>query len=161
LRHLLRDGFHNNFDVRTANKEIAINKTYYNRSKLAYLPSLNLNLLSIESQWRSHNSSSSGDDDWYDHKGKQPPKDGYISSSKFSNSAALDWELDIWGKMRKKQREARALYRQSHVARRSIQTELVATIAEDYYSLLMLDEQLDVAQKNMQFRDSTLQMVKL
>src|SRR5699024_684707 len=40
-------------------------------------------------------------------------------------------------------------------------TELVATIAEDYYSLLMLDEQLDVAQKNMQFRDSTLQMVKL
>src|SRR5699024_12560115 len=46
-------------------------------------------------------------------------------------------------------------------ARRSIQTELVATLAEDYYSLWLLDEQLDVAQKHMQFRDSTLQMVKL
>src|SRR5699024_11040486 len=161
LRHLLRDGVQNTFGVRTAHPETAHNKTYYNRAKLAYLPSLNLNLLSIEKQRHSHNSSPSAEDDWYDHKGKQPPKDGYISSSKFSNSAALDWELDIWGKMRKKQREARALYRQSHVARRSIQTELVATIAEDYYSLLMLDEQLDVAQKNMQFRDSTLQMVKL
>src|SRR5690606_13066608 len=54
-----------------------------------------------------------------------------------------------------------ALYQQSYVARKVIQTELVATVAEDYYTLLRLDEQLEVAQKNHKFRDSTLRMIKL
>src|SRR5690606_20532196 len=56
---------------------------------------------------------------------------------------------------------AQALYQQSYVARKVIQTELVATVAEDYYTLLRLDEQLEVAEKNHKFRDSTMQMIKL
>src|SRR5699024_7133879 len=40
-------------------------------------------------------------------------------------------------------------------------TQLVSTIAQDYYSLLMLDEQLDLAKKNHKFRDSTLSMIQL
>src|SRR5699024_915259 len=33
--------------------------------------------------------------------------------------------------------------------------------AEDYYTLLMLDEQLNVAEKNHRYRDSTLTMINL
>ena len=161
LMQLIQRAFANNFDLRTANKEIAINDAYYKQSKAAFLPSLNLGLLSIERDWRSHHSRTGVEDEWYAHKGKNPPKDGYVSLSIFSNRAALDWELDLWGKLRNQKRAASALYQQSHVARRAIQTELIATLAEDYYTLLMLDEQLQVAEKNHRFRDSTLKMIQL
>src|SRR5699024_5958301 len=139
-----------------ANKEIAINNQYYKQSKAAFWPKLNLNLLNIERDWSSKNSSSSPAEDWYDYKGKTPPENMYISGSEFSSTAALDWELDIWGKLRDKKRSARALYRQSYQARKAIQTEVVASVAEDYYTLLMLDAQLNVAKANYTYRDSTL-----
>src|SRR5699024_5640366 len=99
--------------------------------------------------------------DWYEGKGKTAPENLYVSTSKYISSAALDWEVDIWGKLRKEKRAARALYLQSFQARKAIQTEVVATIAEDYYTLLMLDEQLEVAKTNYHFRYSTLNMIKL
>jgi len=37
----------------------------------------------------------------------------------------------------------------------------VAAVAEGYYNLLMLDAQLEVAQRNLKLNDSTLQIVKL
>ena len=161
LVELINDVFKQNFDLRTANKEIAINEQYYKQSKAAFWPSLNLNLLNIEREWSSRNSSSSVEDDWYDHKGKEPPENMYVSTSEYSSSMALDWELDIWGKLRKKKRAEKAFYLQSFEARKAIQTAVVATVAEDYYNLLMLDEQILIAERNYSLRDSTLNMIKL
>ncbi len=161
LNNLIDQGFEHNFELRIADKEIDINNAYYKQSKLNFLPSLNLNIFEIEREWNSHNSSSGAETDWYDHEGKTPPEDFYISTNNVKSSAILDWEIGLWGKFRNQKRAAEALYQESNVARRLLQTELVATIAEDYYSLLMLDEQLDVAKRNHRFRDSTLQMIKL
>ncbi len=161
LVKLIEDAFEQNFDIRTANKEIDINNQYYKQSKAAFYPSLNLNLLNIERDWNSKNSSASVEDGWYDYKGKKPPQNMYISTSEYSNVGVLNWELDIWGKLKNQKRAARALYLQSFQARKAIQTEVVATVAEDYYTLLMLDEQLEVAKKNFHFRDSTLRMIQL
>lgn len=158
---LIDSAFSHNFDLRTANKEIAINNQYYKQSKAAFLPSLNLHLLSIERDWSSKNSGAGNEEIWYDYKGKEPPENLYVSTSEYSNTAALNWELDIWGKLKNKKKAARALYMQSFQARKAIQTEVVATIAEDYYTLLMLDEQLEVARKNHHYRDSTLKMIQL
>ncbi len=161
LVQLIDDAFRQNFDIRTANKEIDINNQYYKESKAAFYPYLNLNLLNIERRWYSRDSRFSSLDDWYKHKGKKAPANMYVNASEYSNVGALDWELDIWGKLKNQKRAARALYLQSFQARKAIQTEVVATVAEDYYTLLMLDEQLEVAKKNYHFRDSTLRMIQL
>jgi NodT family efflux transporter outer membrane factor (OMF) lipoprotein len=161
LVELINHAFEQNFDLRIANKEIAINNQYYKQSKAAFWPKLNLNLLNIERDWSSKNSSSSPASDWYDAKDRTPPENMFVSSSEFSSTAALGWELDIWGKLRNKKRAARALYRQSYQARKAIQTEVVASVAEDYYTLLMLDAQIKVANANYNYRDSTLSMIRL
>ncbi len=161
LKKLIQNAFKQNFDIRTADQEIAINNEYFKESKSAFLPKLNLGLLNIERDWSSHQSSDGVEDDWYDGKGKTPPKDMYIHTSSYSNIAALDWEVDIWGKLRNQKRAALAYYLQSYQARKALQTEVVATVAEDYYTLLMLDEQLKVAKANYHYRDSTLNMIKI
>lgn len=161
LSRLIENAFKNNFELRIADKDIAINDEYYKESKVAVFPTLNLNLLNIEREWSSKNSTNSPESGWYEHRGTDPPENGFINSSSVSSTAVLDWEIDIWGKLRNQKMGAQALYQQSYVARKVIQTELVATVAEDYYTLLRLDEQLEVAQKNHKFRDSTMQMIKL
>ena len=161
LSRLIKSAFKNNFELRLADKDMAINDQYYKESKVAFLPTLNLNLLNIEREWSSENSSSSPESGWYEHRGTDPPKNGFVSNSSFSSTMLFNWEIDIWGKLRNQKIGARALYQQSYVARKVIQTELVATVAEDYYTLLRLDEQFEVARKNHKFRDSTMQMIKL
>ncbi len=161
LVKLIHTAFKQNFDLRTANKEIAINKEFYKQSKAEFYPALNLNLFNIERDWASKNTDHGSDSHFYKPKGKTPPENLFVRSSSFSTTAALDWEVDIWGKLRKEKRSARALYRQSFQARKAIQTEVVATIAEDYFQLLKLDKQLKIARTNRHFRDSTLSMIKL
>jgi len=161
LVQLIDQAFENNFDVRTIDKEIEINDEYFKQSKAAFYPELNLNLLGIEKEWRSKYSRQTPEGKWYNHTGKEPPENGFVNRSTFYTTAALNWEIDIWRKLRNQKRGALALYEQSKIAKRTIQTQLVSTIAEDYYSLLMLDEQLDVAKKNHKFRDSTLSMIQL
>lgn len=161
LLGLIDSAFTENFSIRTANKEIAINNQYYKESKAAFLPSFNLRLLNIEREWSSRNSGDSPEEAWYKEHGTTPPDNLFVSTTGYTSTAALDWEVDIWGKLKNQKRAASALYRQSFEARKAIQTEVVATIAEDYYRLLMLDEQLKVAKKNYNFRDSTLRMIQL
>lgn len=161
LVNLIDKAFKHNFDLRTVNKEIEINDAYYKQSKAAFYPELNLNLLGIEKEWRSRNSRQNPESRWYAREGKEAPQDGYVSRSTHYTTAALNWEIDIWGKIRNQKKSAAALYEQSKVAKKTLQTQLVSTVAQDYYSLLMLDEQLAVAEKNHKFRDSTLSMIRL
>lgn len=57
------------------------------------------------------------------------------------------WEADIFGSLTNAKRKAAAAVLQSVAYRQAVQTQLVATIANTYYTLLMLDEQLRVSQR--------------
>src|SRR5690606_2703984 len=99
---------------------------------------------------------------WYEREGRgDPPEDMYMYQSQHSSSISMSWELDIWGKLRRQRESALAQYLQTFEARKAIQTQLVATIAEGYYNLLMLDAQLEVARRNLKLSDSTLRIVRL
>lgn len=161
LTDLIEEALKNNFDIRIADKEMAINETFYKQSKAAFYPQVNLNLFSIERRWYSKNSRNSPNSNWYDHKNRTPSTNLFLERADHYSNVALDWEIDIWGKLRNQKKIASTLYQQSKVARRALQTELIATVAEDYYSLLSLDEQIEVAKENHKFRDSTLTMIKL
>lgn len=53
------------------------------------------------------------------------------------------WELDVWGKMNRQSRAKYADMLNSYAGRNLIQTSLIANIANTYYSLLALDQQLE------------------
>ena len=65
----------------------------------------------------------------------------------YSLPVTASWELDVFGRMRNSKKQAKALYAQSEDYRRAVRTQLIAGIANTYYTLLMLDEQLDLSRQ--------------
>lgn len=161
LKELINTALTKNFEIRKSDKQMEINDALYKQSKAAFYPSVDLNMFTIERRWYSQNSRFSPASGWYEHEGKTPKENLFLERIDNYSGVTLNWEADIWGKLRNRKKSALALYEQSHIARRALQTELIATVAEDYYTLLMLDEQLNVAERNHRYRDSTLTMINL
>ena len=80
----------------------------------------------------------------------------FLPGATFNASAGLSgvnanvtasWDADIFGSLTNAKRKAAAALEQSVAYRQAVQTKLVASIANTYYTLLMLDEQLRVSQR--------------
>ena len=67
----------------------------------------------------------------------------------FSTSVNASWEADVFGVMRNGKKKAQVALEQSKVYEHAVQTQLVATIAESYYALLGLDEQLAISRRTL------------
>lgn len=72
---------------------------------------------------------------------------GAGSGADLSASLTAGWEADIFGKLTNSRRKAAEALEQSVAYRQAVQTQLVATIANTYYTLLLLDEQMSVSQR--------------
>ncbi|MDU1890124.1 MAG: efflux transporter outer membrane subunit [Dysgonomonas sp.] len=68
---------------------------------------------------------------------------GYHTEN-YTLGIVASWELDLWGKMNRQSRAKYAQMLNSYAGRNLIQTSLVSNMANTYYSLLALDEQLKV-----------------
>ncbi|MGM9738247.1 MAG: TolC family protein [Candidatus Cryptobacteroides sp.] len=75
-------------------------------------------------------------------------------------SGEASWELDIFGKLTAAKREARASLEKSYAYMQAVQTSLVATVASTYYTLLMLDEQIVVAEQTLQSWERTAYVLR-
>jgi NodT family efflux transporter outer membrane factor (OMF) lipoprotein len=73
----------------------------------------------------------------------------------------MSWEIDVWGKIRRQREAAQATLLQSYEGQRAVQTGLVAAIASSYFNLLMLDNQLAIAKRNVELSDTIVQMIRL
>lgn len=85
-------------------------------------------------------------------------------SMSYSLTPSFSWEADIFGKMTNAKRSAVAAVEQSVAYKQAVQTQLIATIAETYYTLLMLDAQLAVnqrTQKTWEENIRTLEALKM
>ena len=67
----------------------------------------------------------------------------------FNAQINASWDADIFGSLRNSRRKAEAALLQSEAYRHAVQTNLVATIANSYYMLLMLDEQLKISRRTL------------
>lgn len=67
----------------------------------------------------------------------------------FSASLGASWETDVFGALRNGRRKVQAALEQSKAYEHTVQTQLVATIAESYYTLLGLDEQLAISRRTL------------
>lgn len=76
-------------------------------------------------------------------------------------AARASWEVDIWGKLHNAKRAAFNRYLSSVEGKNFMVTNLIAEIANAYYELLSLDNQLDIINQNIQIQNDALRIVKL
>lgn len=124
LQAYIEQGLQNNTDYLSAQLRIEEAEATLLSSKLAFLPSFALAPQGTVSSF-----------------------DGGKATQTYSLPVTASWELDIFGKMRNSKRQAQALYAQSQDYKQAVRTQLIASIANTYYTLLMLDDQLAFAQE--------------
>ncbi|WP_194766718.1 TolC family protein [Tamlana sp. I1] len=71
------------------------------------------------------------------------------------------WELDIWKKLRNAKKAAYKRYISSVEGKNFLVTNLIAEIANSYYELLTLDNQLSIVQENIKIQSNALEIVRL
>lgn len=127
LRQLIEQGLQSNTDLQSAQWRVKEAEATLMSSRLAFLPSFALAPQGTVSSF-----------------------DGGKATQTYSVPVTASWELDIFGRMRNAKRQAKALLEQSHDYRQAVQTQLVSSIANVYYTLLMLDEQLAISERTQQ-----------
>lgn len=75
--------------------------------------------------------------------------------------AFASWEVDVWHKLRNAKKAAAERYLSSIEGRNFMVTNLVAEIANSYYELLALDNQLEIVKRNIEIQSDVLKIVKL
>lgn len=70
------------------------------------------------------------------------------------------WEVDVWKKLRNAKKAAALRYLAGREGRNFLVTNLIAEIANSYYELMALDNQLDIIEKNIALQTDALQIVK-
>jgi outer membrane protein, multidrug efflux system len=73
-------------------------------------------------------------------------------------AANANWELDIWGKLRRANEAARADILSQEYSKRAVLLSLVTAVAQGYVNLLSLDLQLVISKQTADSRKGTLQI---
>jgi NodT family efflux transporter outer membrane factor (OMF) lipoprotein len=76
-------------------------------------------------------------------------------------AAQLSWELDIWKKLRNSKQAAAMRYLGTVEGKNFMVTRLVAEIANSYFELLALDNQLEILRSNIEIQQDALSIVRL
>lgn len=79
----------------------------------------------------------------------------------FMVGAFATWEVDIWNKLHNAKNAAVSRYLASIQGRNFLKTTLIAEIANSYYELLALDNQLAILKQNIEIQSNALEIVKL
>ncbi len=152
LQRLIDSAVNRNYDLRIAVENIEQSRLLFRQVKWNYVPEVALQVTASSS--RPSDNSLTGLSLAQYNIGTRHIED-------YSANLALSWEAPIWGRIRNQSRAALAAYLQTIEARRAIQTNIVATVSQGYYNLLMLDAQLAIARSNVKLNDSTLRIIRL
>ncbi len=118
LQGYIEQGLKNNIDMQLAAERISQAELSLQAAKLAFIPSFSFE-----------------------------PSISAGTSSQFAYTLPIkaSWEIDIMARNINAKRRAEASLQYNKLYRRSVQTALVSAIANNYYTLLMLDAQLRVS----------------
>ncbi len=76
-------------------------------------------------------------------------------------AARASWELDVWGRLRNAKKAAVMRYLGTVEGRNFAVTRLVAEIANSYFELLALDQQLVILRNNIGIQQDALEIVRM
>jgi multidrug efflux system outer membrane protein len=72
----------------------------------------------------------------------------------------LTFEIDVWGRLRNQTKAARAELRATEEDRKAVMTTVAGDVAGDYFNLLELDSQLDIAKRTLATRENSLRLIQ-
>lgn len=126
LQSLIETGIKQNTDLNVARLRVEAAEAALITAKLSYLPSLGINAEGGGSRY-----------------------DGTTAKT-YNVGAFASWELDIFGRLTAAKRGAVAALQGSRDYQQAVQTQLVATIADSYYTLSMLDMQMAINNRTLE-----------
>lgn len=136
LQMLISIGLERNTDLNIARLQIEEAQAVLMNARLSYLPSVDLAPQAAVSRYKCE------------------------MKKTYNLGASVAWELDVFGKVTNAKRGARAALESSEAYMQAVQTQLVATVAESYYTLLMLDAQLSISEQTLANWDKTIFMLE-
>lgn len=123
LQQLIQQGLDNNTDLQSAYWRVKEAEATLKSARLAYLPSFNFapngGVSSLTNPWNAT---------WT-----------------YTVPVTASWEVDIFGKLTNSKRRAKALLAQSQEYQQAVRTQVIASVANLYYTLLMLDAQYEIS----------------
>jgi multidrug efflux system outer membrane protein len=79
--------------------------------------------------------------------------------TEYRAAATLAWEIDLWGRLRRSTEAARAELLATEAARRGVTISLVASVAQQYFTLRDLDNRLAIAERTLAGRRASTQLI--
>ena len=127
LQQYIRYGLEHNTDMQTALLRVDQAKAQLTAAKLSFLPSLTLSP-----------------------QGTLTSTAGSKTVKTYELPVQASWEIDLFGNLRNAKKGTQATLLQQQAYQQSVRSELIAGIANTYYSLLMLDEQVAISQSTLE-----------
>lgn len=137
LQVLIEQGLASNVDLQSALLQVEQAQAMLMSSRLAYAPSLNLAPQGTISSF-----------------------DKSKATKTYQLPIVASWEIDLFGKLLNAKRGAKASLLQSQAYTQAVRTQLIATIANTYYTLLMLDYQLAISEETLQTWEKSVETMK-
>lgn len=82
------------------------------------------------------------------------------SDNQFDLKANISWELDLWGKLRWAHDASMAEFMASVENQRAVQMSLIAQVAQAYYELVALDNELSIVRQTVTARRESEHLAK-
>lgn len=127
LQQYIRYGLEHNTDMQTALLRVDQAKAQLTAAKLSFLPSLTLSP-----------------------QGTLTSTAGSKTVKTYELPVQASWEIDLFGNLRNAKKGTQATLLQQQAYQQAVRSELIAGIANTYYSLLMLDEQVAISQSTLE-----------
>ena len=132
LKELIKTALANNYDLGIAVTRIEQSRQIAAQAKALYFPTAGyaVRLSDGKNEFGSIDPNAAGG-----------------SKGAFIAVASAAWEADVWGRLRRLNESARAQYLATEQARRGVMLSLVSDVSQNYFQLLGLELQLDIAKQ--------------
>ncbi len=132
LRELIREALTNNYDIKQAAARVEEARQFVTVARSAFFPQVGYN----------------GEIG----RGKNPLVSTPLPQQESTENLVLAtvnavWEIDFWGRIRRLTEAARAQYLATDEARRGVTISVISDVAQSWYQLLALDEELAIAKR--------------
>ena len=157
LNALIDTALKNNQELNITLQEIEISRNEIRARKGEYLPFVDLRAgAGVEKVGRyTHQGASDATTEFEPGKEMPDPLQDYFLG------AFASWEVDVWHKLRNAKKSAVYHYLSSREGKNFMVTNLIAEIANSYYELMALDNQLEILTRNIEIQTDALDIVKL
>jgi len=157
LRNLIDTALKNNQELMITLQEIEIAKNEARLRQGPLLPIVGAKVGAGVEKVGRYTSQGAGDASTEIEEGKEMPD----PLTDFAAGVYANWEVDIWKKLHNAKKAAVARYLSSIEGRNFVLTNLIAEVANSYYELLALDNQLTIVKQNISLQKDALEIVKV